>query len=248
MKNNLKTIIVLLSTVVLVLTLSYCNKSNSERLTSENQSDGQGLIEKSKAMQEHILEFKTRMEFYRDNPDLKSGEEKIQIDATILDWEATINFTYCYTYLELSDIIEYDVVLNIPLINGDSITIANASDKYYNNILETIKDKFIETDYADKKLMCVDLEPVNGGDSLHINIFVGLEDNNVPPLYDWYYGKTLGVCGTNLFQLKWDAALIIGSEVRDHFYEAPPVNCRWYFIDNIDYIDYGEYSTTNPDD
>lgn len=247
MKNHLRLTSLSVCITLLLVTMSYCSKSKKD-FAANNNKDYTELIEKSKAKQEHILEFKKKMEYYRDNPGLKSGDELLQIDATIIDWEATINFTYCHAYLELSDIVEYDIVLDIPLIKGDSITIANASDKYYNNILETIQNKFIETDYIDKKLMCVDLEPINGGDSLKINIFVGLEVSDIPPLLDWIYGEKQGECGTNAYATIYDAAIILAIDVRNHFYQEPPANCRWYFTDIIAYEDNNPTLVPNPDD
>ncbi len=222
--------------------LNGCKKDTSTQTTQSPE------VDPSEAMVAHILEFKDRMAHYRENPNMKGSEQLLQIDSTILDWEATINLTYCHAYLDLGEMVVFDTILDIPLVEGDSITIAKASEKYYDNILESIQDKYFMAEFTEKRLVSVDLEPVNGGDSLWISLVVGNPAQPSFPNYDWYWGLKKGVCETSLYFDEKDAAIVLAEEVRNHFYQAPPENCRWFFTNIITYEDLNETPIINPYD
>jgi len=201
---------------------------------------------------QNILDFKKSMEYYRDNSGLKRNEKE-QTDSTVLDWESTINLTYCYSYLELSDSKVFDTTLAMPPINNDSILMTDVSDKYYNEIVYAVQAQYFQAPFADsvKKLMAVDLEKIAGGDSLHIKSLIG---NTTA--YDWKYGDNLGTCDGQHDVGISDAAHVIADNTRNHFYEEPPAGCRWWF-NNIETIDIknpkekdnnGNYIYRNPDD
>jgi hypothetical protein len=188
------------------------------------------------------------MQSHHDNPNLKGSEALLQINATILDWEAAINLTYCHSNLDLGEIVVFDTVLDIPLVKGDSITIAKAAEKYFDNILESIQGKYFTAEFSEKRLVSVDLEPVNGGDSLAISLMVGNPNLNSYPLYDWYWGKKEGVCVSHQYFGEKDAAIVLAGEVRDYFYTAPPENCRWTYTDIKTFYDKKPLLYPNPND
>ncbi|MCD6111877.1 MAG: hypothetical protein J7J86_01265, partial [Bacteroidales bacterium] len=133
-KNNILTIAIL--TVFLSATVFFinaCKKSTFE------QSDEKKIIDnKSSSMVNYILNFKKKMEYYKNNPGLKSNEKK-QVDESVTDWESTINLIYCYSYLELSDVVVYDTIIALPTISEDSILMTDVSDKYYNEIVYAVQ-------------------------------------------------------------------------------------------------------------
>jgi len=157
------------------------------------------------------------MAYYRENPNMKGSEQLLQIDSTILDWEATINLTYCHAYLDLGEMVVFDTILDIPLVEGDSIKVAKASEKYYDNILESIQDKYFMAEFTEKRLVSVDLEPVNGGDSLWISLVVGNPIFPATPLNSWYFGEKEGVCLTNQYSTEMDAAIVLAQDVATIF-------------------------------
>jgi len=184
----------------------------------------------SEVMLQHILDFKQRMEYYKEHPEIRS-EEKEQTDTTVNYWESSINLTYCHSYLELSDAVIYDTVIAMPPITQDSILMANIADKYYNEILYAVKAQYLQASFTSeaKKLMVVDLERTTGGDSLQIKTMIGNALTMAHPPYDWEYGEKLGTCDGQHEVGIWDAAHEIAKNTRNHFYEAPPANCRWWF-------------------
>ena len=149
----------------------------------------------------------------------------------------TINLTYCYSYLELSDSKVYDTILALPPISQDSMLMSDISDKYYNEIVYAVQAQYFPAPFADsvKKLMVIDLEKTTGGDSLHIKSLIGNATALASPEYDWMYGNYLGTCDSMHFVGISDAAHEIAKNTRFHFKEDPPTGCRWYFT-NIDTI------------
>jgi hypothetical protein len=190
--------------------------------------------EANEAMLQHVLNFKQRMEYYKEHPGIRS-EEKEQSDATVNYWESSINLTYCYSYLELSDAAVYDTVIAMPPITQDSILMANIADKYYNEILYVVKAQYLQAPFTNeaKKLMVVDLERTTGGDSLQIKTMVGNTLSMTHPPYDWKYGEKLGTCDSLHYVGEKDAAMICADNTRLHFKEDPPSGCRWYFYSPI---------------
>ncbi len=241
-----KTFMFITAAVMLVVGVVLTNGCKKDLQTDQAQ---QPIVDDaSEAIVAHILEFKERMAYYRENPNVKGSEQLLQINETILDWEATINLTYCHSYLDLGEMVVFDTILDIPLVEGDSIRVAKASEKYFDNILESIQGKYFMAEFTEKRLVSVDLEPVNGGDSLWISLVVGNPSEPSFPNYDWYWGLKKGVCETQQYFGDKDAAIVLAEDVRNHFYQAPPENCRWFFTDIIAFEDKNEPPTFNPDD
>jgi len=209
-----------------LLWLNGCKKETAVQQQNTTVTDN----EANEAMLQHVLDFKQRMENYKEHPGIRS-EEKEQSDATVNYWESSINLTYCHSYLELSDAAVYDTVIAMPPITQDSILMANIADKYYNEILYTVKAQYLQAPFTNetKKLMVVDLERTTGGDSLQIKTMVGNTLSMTHPPYDWKYGEKLGTCDGQHDVGVWDAAHEIAKNTRNDFYEAPPTNCHWWF-------------------
>ena len=246
MKKALTFIATALVIFMFALTLNNSNKV----LEVKDATNTDVNPDNSKAMIAHILAFKQKMQYYKDNTGLRS-DEKEQVDSTVLDWESTINLTYCYSYLELSDSRVYDTTLVLPPVSQDSMLMSDISNKYYNEIVYAVQAQYFKAPFADsvKKLMAVDLEKTTGGDSLHIKSLVGNTMAPAHPAYDWKYGNYLGTCDGQHSVGTWDAAHEIADNTRNHFYEAPPANCRWYFYGPIQTITVDDpTSYSNPTD
>ncbi len=248
--KKIRLLLISIALVALTVTLQHCNKNYDGKALStptlnNNNNDN------SDAVVAHILAFKEKMEYYKENPGLKSNEKE-QTDSTVLDWESTINLTYCYSYLELSDTKVFDTTIALPPISNDSILMTDISDKYYNEIVYAVQAQYFQAPFADsvKKLMAVDLEKTSGGDSLSIKTMVG--NSSQPPNYstpyDWKYGDFLGTCdGQHYFGVS-DAAHVIADNTRNHFKEELPAGCRWYFWNIQTIVDDDPTQHPNPND
>lgn len=138
--------------------------------------------------------------------------------------------SFCYSYLDLSDIKSYETVIDIPLVGPDSIFMSNVADKYYNEIILTVQQDYFNNQFSNKRLISVDLEPINGGDSLWISSLIGNNSSLLLPQYDWKYGNEAGTCDGNYYVTESDAAKELAKNVRQHFYEEPPAGYKWSFL------------------
>lgn len=254
MKKYLKLTALVIIISTLLVTLNYCSKTKEEVITNENQTEYETLIEESKAMQEHILAFKTKMEYYRDNPGLKSNEKQYALDA-IIDMESTLNLTYCYVYDTVGDIERMDTIIAIPVTQYDSIRCVDISERYFNAILDAVQEHFyINSTFTDKKLLAVDLEPVTTLDSVIVSTYIGNTQTLFFPEYDWVYGELFGTCDGQNYNGVSDAAKQSANYVRTIFYEEPPEGKRWGFthietsVKKPTDIVNGGYIYLNPDD
>ncbi|MCB2208076.1 MAG: hypothetical protein KQH67_07235 [Bacteroidetes bacterium] len=225
MKKQSTTILLIMAIATGILWLNSCKKEQPTQ-----QPDISTVDENSEAILSRILDFKQNMEYYLDHPEIRS-EEKIQKDTTIIFWESCINLTYCYSYLNLADAVVYDTVIALPPITQDSIFMMDVSSKYYNEILYAVKAQYMRAPFSgnERKLMGVDLEKTTSGDSLHIISMIGHNVSMAHPPYDWMYGDYLGTCDGQHYGGISDAAHVIANNTRNHFYVAPPSNCRWFF-------------------
>ncbi len=243
----------LLVSVIIALTLGlqHCNKNYEATNLSNSKTISSNDNNNSDAVLAHILAFKKKMEYYKENRGLKSTEKE-QVDSTVLDWESTINLTYCYSYLELSDARVYDTVIALPPISKDSMLMTDISNKYYNEIVYAVQAQYFQAPFTDsvKKLMVVDLEKTTGGNSLQIKSFIGNTLQLMHPPYDWMYGEYLGTCDGQHDVGVCDAAHIIANNTRFHFKEDPPTGCRWYFynVQTIFVNDPTQYPNPNDPD
>lgn len=194
-----------------------------------------GVIElnyKSQVFIERIKKFEKKMKMYRDNPGLKSDENKYVLDA-ILDWEATLNYNYCYSYVQVSEVKSFDTIMPLPLIEGDSMTMVDVSDRYYNAILAAVqRHYYVKSTFTDQKLLTVDLEPADTYDSVIVTTYIGNTQYSSQPPYDWIFGEMEGTCDGYHYG-ESDAAKQCAIYVRNAFYEEPPDGHHWFFPNPI---------------
>lgn len=241
--------------VYALITTTFVIVQSCQKRTDMQKSVITDLEEESKLVVEHIQNFEKKMEMYRNNPDLKSSEKEYVLDA-ILNWESTLNYNYCYSYLDISEIKIYDTIIAIPKDINDSMAMTDVSGKYYNGLLVAVQTHyFVNAPFTNKKLMAVDLEPTANYDSVRISTWIG---NDTPgmlhPEYDWIFGMTEGTCYNHYYIGESDAAKQAAINTRIAFYEAPPAGKRWAFPNPTNFeakpLDMvgGEYIYINPDD
>ncbi|MDT8392924.1 MAG: hypothetical protein RQ761_03710 [Bacteroidales bacterium] len=243
-------VIAMLAISTLFVSIQCSKETNEQQFSSTDQ-----LIQESEAMTAHILAFQEKLEYYRDNPSLKSSENKYVLDA-INDWEATINMLYCHSYQEISEIAVFDTIIPIPLIPGDSMEMTDVSERYYNAILASVQTNYyVDAPFANQILVVVDLEPVPTYDSVLVNTWIGNTLVVSHPPDDWLYGDLEGTCGNQLYYGESDAAKQSANYVRNIFYEDPPSGNNWYFINiqtiyanPLDKDENDDFLYLNPDD
>ena len=231
MKKFLKTATLLIITSLVITTMNNCNKTNPGVVAVENQNDFTELIEKSKAMQEHVLTFKTKMKYYHDNPNLKSGGEKYTAPDVVLELESLINFTFCYTDIECNKKTFVTSEIIMPLDDLEKISDPKLTEVYYNKIIDTIQAQMERVDYENMILLLVDLEQTgadsNGDAIVSVGALIGNEGSISSPTTiesGWYFGFQGGNCegSNNPYEGVWDAALELQGIIHASLWTAPP--------------------------
>ena len=139
-------------------------------------------------MQDHILDFKKRMEFYRDNPNVKSGGELYTADSAVIELERLLNFNFCYTNIECDQKTYETSEVIMPLDDLLKINDPNLMQVYYNKTIDTIQAQMGRVNYGNMKLLLVDIE-VTGYEVKRSEAFVVLEVHVCPmldkQLHEW---------------------------------------------------------------
>jgi len=195
-KNFLKTMMLVIVTSLVVVIMNNCNKTDRELTVNDNDQE---LIEKSKAMQKHILGFKANMKYYHDNPNLKDGGELHTAPDAVQDLEALLNFTFCHTDIECNKKIFVTSEIIMPLDEIAKINDTKLAEVYYYKIIDTIQAQMGRIGYQNMKLLLVDLEQIgtdsNGDAIVSIGVLVGSEGNvSTTDEVGYWFGNYGGTC------------------------------------------------------
>ncbi len=210
--------------VAFVLTTS-CNKTTENPVVKSGDEDYTELIEKSKAMQEHVEAFKEKMEYYRDNPGVKSGGTLYTADSGALELETLLNYDFCFTDIEVSQKTFVTSEVIMPLDDIQRINDPKLMEVYYEKVIDTIKAQMIRINYSNMKLLLVDIDVVdydsNGDAVISIGAMIG-SAYTFPSTEEvgWWFGNLHGDCEGNNPGV--DASIIINNDVMFAMFPAPP--------------------------
>jgi hypothetical protein len=110
--------------------------------------------EKDLQIESKILAFKQKVEFARQNPNLKSGDD-LTIEDAVWNVEALANYTYADASTGFDDYISETSEIEVPLTNGlVSITDAGTA---YNQIIDTLTEQYNQIPGQDKHLVMADV-------------------------------------------------------------------------------------------
>jgi hypothetical protein len=231
---NLNLLIPLLVFIGVLLNLSSCQK---QQQTQTNQSI---VDEYSQKVTNHILDFKERMEYYKQNPGIKSGGLEYSANDAMTEMESLINFNFCSTNIECNNKEFVVSEVTMPLDEIQKISDSKLTNVYYNKVIDTIQAQMGRIDFANKKLLLVDLEvenyDVNGDAIISVGSLIGNEADVVLHNDSWIYGEQMGLCGSGAYAPE-DGASQLDKRVTDAMLPDPPSNGRWYFtIPHATYI------------
>ncbi len=222
---KIKHIIPLILIAAGLLFITQCKKDQVKPVGQTQFS--QQELDASDAKLAHILAFKEKMEYYRENPDLKSGgDEYLPEDAT-LELEALINLDFCYTDITCNSRTFEVSELIMPLNIYNKINDPGLMEVYYDHVIVKIQAQMNSNNFDDKKLLLVDLEHTgfdNNGDAI-ISI-TSLIGNYYEPTYipqpGWLYGELLRTCLDNTGWGEIDATVIIHDDIYAIHFPPPP--------------------------
>ncbi len=173
-----------------------------------------------------VLKFKQRMDFVRNNPEYKDGEQ-MSADSAVFYMEAAMNFVYGYNNLPDGKIEIKTSVIDFP---DDEILNSGQIASKLNEIVQTVAGQYNEIQLSDKHLSAVDLKITGNGEDRKLEVTSatkgGEGSDDIP--HDWWYGGNAGTCdNSNIFE--GDAAQQLQTRVSKKFKEYPPEGCTYLF-------------------
>lgn len=230
--------------MILTATLMYLNSCKKQNSTEA--SNVLALNDESSKITQHILDFKERMKYYKNNPGIKVSRLSYTADSATLELESLLNYDFCYANIDCNKKVFTSSVVIMPLDILNRINDPDLMQVYYDKVIDTIQAQMGRTNFTNMKLLLVDLE-VGGYDSsvdaiISVGSLIGNQQNIVLHNDSWMYGEELGLCGTGGLAPE-DAASQLGKRVIDNVLPEPPSGGRWYFTNMVNaYIQ----PTSNP--
>ncbi len=173
--------------------LTFVVVQSCQKTTDGREAVVTGLDDESAAVRQHILAFKAKMEYYRQNPDLKSTGTSYTADSATLEIESLINFDFCYTNIECNQKTFETSQVTMPLDEYDSINDPNLMDVYYDKAIDTVQAQMGRVNYTNMKLLLVDREvsgyESNGDAIISVGSLIGNDQNIVFHNDNWWHDR-----------------------------------------------------------
>ncbi|MBU2554270.1 MAG: hypothetical protein KKF98_07390 [Bacteroidetes bacterium] len=215
---------------MMVVSVIFTNGCKKDLRTDQAQ---QPIVDDaSEAVIAHILEFKERMAYYHENPNLKTGGELYSALEAATELENLLNYNFCYTSSNCNQKEYFSSDFIIPLDDLEKINDPKLMDVYYNKVIDTIQAQMGRNNFSTKNLLAVDLE-VSGMDSngdaiVSIGALIGNGQAGVLNNDDWWYGENEGMYPYGQY-VPEDAASQLMKRVIDDVIPIPPTGGRWTY-------------------
>jgi hypothetical protein len=199
-KNKMKKLyfnLTILSAIGMLLFFS-CSKESEQKDTGQQkvfQPSEQDVLIEGK-----ILAFKQKLEYTRENPNLKSGEADLTIEEAVWNIEALVNYTYADASAEYETLINDQINITVNL--SDSKVAFYDAVNTYDNIVDSIAVKFNQIQSEEKYLIVVDVSVIEtDGETVTFGIDPGIGTDGPPGWFNdfgptdyWFYGQLDGKC------------------------------------------------------
>ena len=239
--------------VGLSMTFTSCDKSNTDSISSDSQSQ---QLQKDRAITDRILRFQDVIINTKHNPEYKSDETQ-SVEEVIWDIEASLNYTYGYVNEPTNLTRAKESVLEFELTATDQMT-EQESVQLYDDILAKVRNLYDEIDNDEKFIQSIDVAlkstPNKSTESeIDVNVMVGTQvAEEIPPYTDWIYGEMAGTCEFDPTTIGEDAAtelVRVISQDYPNYEEGDETEggCRIYFTDQSTGI-VKPWDRPNPDD
>jgi hypothetical protein len=218
------------SAIGLLIFFGCSKESNKDSGKQENVFQP---TEKDLQIESKILEFESKIDFARKNPDLKSGGDDLTLDKAIWYIEALANYNYADASSGFDNYIGETAEIEVPLTDG-KVSISDAVIAY-DQVIDSLSEHFSHVSGTDKHLVLADnnLKEVNGATAT-FNVTSGVGDGPPNPFAGfgesdyWWWANLSGKCDGSGQGVGSDAAEQIQSKVNRRI--ALPSGHK-YFID-----------------
>ncbi len=254
MKKN--TIILMVSAIAFIIAALSFNSCTKQEGANKNTQDV-ALSDKNIAFIDKLVDFKQKVEYVKNNPELKSGEV-VSTDEAIWGMEALFNVTFGFAGENYRATKTDTSKIYINVDNNGEVLLDDIVAKY-DEITNVVTGFYHNSGFDDKGLILLDLKKGDiANDQMEIEVRSVTGEKDPPPPYDpfgenieWYYGNNKGDCDWN--NGPDDAAerieyFVMGNR---HFHQpepwGPPGYHLVYEVDEIKLRTGAEYTDENGD-
>jgi hypothetical protein len=196
--------------IVSVLIFNSCSK---QELADKSVTGKQEVIMSKQdiTVYNKIMDFKKKVDYIKDNPGYKSGDE-MSVDSAVWYLETTINYNYGHPDGKYNEIYNH---ADSVYLNNSSIGEATLNDVVlvYDLIISKISDYYYSINEDQKDFILTDIseaETQNGQTKIFFTESVGSAWYNYLYPFDetdyWYFGQGMGKCGPYSGYFDEDAA------------------------------------------
>lgn len=148
-----------------------------------------------------LSSFRTQMEFYKNNPTLKSNES-VEVDSAIWLLEGAMNLTYGFPHNEYTDFESGEATIILQKDNEGRINYNELAAKYQ-QVIDEAREDYYNSGFEEKGLYVVILEITEETETdvtFMVETITGNlgGDNPSSPIFEnWWYGENEGGCEGN---------------------------------------------------
>ena len=230
MNRKLKILSIIAGAMIIAFS---CSKEtvNNENTVNNNKPQ---LSEFDKQVNKAINSFKQKMAYYRENPQLKSGES-VPADSALWYLESTINYSHAFPneyYYKFEVDTSY---LTVPVNTDGTVDMAILTQKY-DEMKTNVADDYHNSTFSEKGLSYVNITEVSQtNNELNLMVESGTGDKDGDPKNigpdgpfgdgdDWWYGEDKGHCDWDWVS---DAAKQLKIAMNN---DIPDPNGNYFFI------------------
>jgi len=247
------TILSLTVVVIAVATMAVFYSCGKQDVGNPSKVENQVISEQDLKINNLIRSFRAKMDYFRDNPEYKSGEV-MEVDSAVWFIDATINYYYAKAnhsfcvmhfdtiYLEMNAMDSNKAMLEQVFATYDA-SLFGLSEKYY--AIEGENKQFIMAIVEDMGLLS------DNRHNLRIVTLIGTctptqsDDFGVDDAYLFYMGANINCDGE---PTQGGAPEIFEEMLSNHYNPEAGNNCRWYFYGAIvtKTLFYNDYQMNDP--
>ncbi len=165
-------------------------------------------------LEKKIISFRDKIDLIRENPNLKSGTDPMEIDSAVWYIESTSNLTYGDASSTLEEYVIDSSFIDIPLTNGQILW--NDVQVAYDEVIDSLSAHNSAITANSKQLVVADISLKETTDNTAIfEVISGFATDGGYPWnnnLDWYWGFELGSCDGTTGVGTTDAADIIAQQ------------------------------------
>ncbi len=196
MKKSFLTIISVAAIMIAALTINSCTKQDEL-----NQKQESVTPEKDYTIYNTLSSFTTQMNYYKENPQLKDGEE-VEVDSCLWLIEGAINLTYGFPFEEYIEFVASEDSLVLVKNPDGRISMDEVALKYQ-ELIEKARTMYYGSGVENKGLYIVNLEKSSeNSDNVTFSVETitgskGIDPYPFLPGDNWWYGDLVGGCSGN---------------------------------------------------